>query len=405
MGRKRLTSLVNTSTVAMIGSRAELREALREALRTLPSADWKLIERPSLAELWDADVIVWDLQPGSPAPELEGMPPDCEHAFVVHESRLGEVCRRLPITTAGSILVEPCSAEEAQAFFSRFLERHLSAGADPRRSDRDDLLQAFLLAGLKLSEFKRERGHFFERALRDLAGPLTAVGGYCGLLLDQRLGPLTDGQLDVLKQMQHSVERLSNLLASTAHLSYGALEPCQVQLKPGDITVLLDRVVALALPGAEAREIDIRLDVVQPRDVLHFDSRLVHEVLACLLNNACRFTPYKGAVDVRGYPVLLREPGGGSSPPVTGQPEAVFDGYRIDIRDFGVPIPPECLPGVFELSGECGGGFDRSGGGLELAMCRMILEAHRGTISVESGEGGTVFSVVLPLHPAPVAVG
>ncbi|HSW48527.1 MAG TPA: ATP-binding protein, partial [Bryobacteraceae bacterium] len=95
-----------------------------------------------------------------------------------------------------------------------------------------------------------------------------------------------------------------------------------------------------------------------------------------------------GAVEARGYPVLVGEPHGWG-------PD---DAYRIDIRDFGPPIPPESLTSVFDLSADCGGGYDRSEGGLELAMCKLILEAHKGELSVESGESGTVFSVILPSH-------
>jgi signal transduction histidine kinase len=366
----------------------------------LPEGGWSLLE--STLEVPAVDLVVWDIQPGCPMPQLDGLPPECQCVFVVHESCLEALCRRLPIAAAANILVEPAQPGEIRDFLVRVFRRYAEAscGPDPRRAERDELLQALLLAGLKLDEFRGERGHFFRRALRDLRGPLTALGGYCGLLLDQRLGPLSEAQLDVLKQMRDSADRLSDLLSSTLHLSQGMLEPSEVRLKPGDITVVLDRAVAQVMPGAEAREIEIRLDAVQPAEVLHFDFRLIHEVLVCLLSNACRFTPVRGVVEVRGYPVLSRELGGGrpvgseAAEPSNGWGST--NGYRIDIRDFGVPIPPGCVPSVFELSADYGGGFDRSEGGLGLAVCKMILEAHKGDIHAESSESGTVFSVVLP---------
>ena len=152
-------------------------------------------------------------------------------------------------------------------------------GVDPRREDRDEVLQALLRAGLRLSELRGERGHFFRRALRDLSGPLTALGGYCGLLLDQRLGPLNEVQLNIIGQMQENVERLSSFLSSTLHLSRGVLERSEVRLEPADITVVLDRAVAKVMPGAEARGIEIRLDVGQPSEVLHFDFGRIYKTL------------------------------------------------------------------------------------------------------------------------------
>jgi signal transduction histidine kinase len=273
-------------------------------------------------------------------------------------------------------------------------------GPDPRREGRDEVLQALLLAGLRLSEFRDERGHFFRRALRDINGPLTALGGYCGLLLDQQMGPLSEAQLDVLRQMQESVERLSSLLSFTLRLSQGVLEPSEIRIEPADITVVLDRAVAQVLPGAEARGIEIRLDAAQPSEVLNFDFGLIYKVLACLLSNACRFSPYRGILEVRAYPVLLGEQGNGEAAEADGaeasRESGSGEGYRMDIRDFGLPIPPEYLSSVFDLTAEHGGSHDRSEGGLELAMCKMILEAHKGELCVESSESGTVFSVILP---------
>jgi signal transduction histidine kinase len=386
----------------VVGARPELAALCRDAIPELPEVEWTLIEATSGAEVPEVDLIVWDFQPDGPIPQLDGVPSGCQYVCVVHESCIETLCRRLPIAAAASIFVEPAQPGEIRDFLARVFRRHVEASRsrDPRKADRDELFQALLVAGFKLNEFRDERGHFFRRALRDLRGPLTALGGYCGLLLDQRLGPLSEAQLDVLRQMQDSADRLSNLLSSTLQLSQGVLEPSEVRLKPGDITVVLDRAVAQVMPSAEASEIEIRLDAIQPAEVLHFDLRLIHEALVCLLSNACRFTSHRGVVEVRGYPVLIPEAGGGSrgeswvTEPSNGFSSS--NGYRIDIRDFGVAIPPGCLSSAFELSASCGGGSDRSEGGLGLAMCKMILDAHKGEIHVESSESGTVFSVILP---------
>jgi signal transduction histidine kinase len=191
--------------------------------------------------------------------------------------------------------------------------------------------------------------------------------------------------------MQSSTERLSTLLSSTLHLSQGILDPSEVNLKPGDITVVLDRAVAQAMPAAEARGVEILLNAEPSLEVLDFDQRLIHEVMAFLLGNACRFAPHGGAVEVRGYWVASGE---GFSWGQAGSGD--MESYRIDIRDCGPAIPSGSLSTVFDLTENSGGVFDRSEGGLELAMCKLILGAHRGEVCVESGESGTTFSVVLP---------
>jgi K+-sensing histidine kinase KdpD len=72
--------------------------------------------------------------------------------------------------------------------------------------------------------------------------------------------------------------------------------------------------------------------------------------------------------------------------------------YRIDIRGSGPLIPPELLENIFEEYTTYGGGQDRSGGGLGLAICRMILSAHEGCVWAENTEEGPRFSFILPVR-------
>jgi signal transduction histidine kinase len=373
----------------------------REAFSELRGVNWTLLELPSQSNMDSADLIIWDLQPGGPEPELDQAHPECQNVFLVHHSRLEWLCRHLPIAAAVSIFVEPAQPAEMREFLLRGLRRRLAASLCPgaRKSDRDDLFQAFLLAGVRLSEVRSEQIHLFRRVLHDLAVPLTAVSGYCGLLLDQQLGAVNEGQLDVLRQMQDSVDQLSSLTDAVRHLSRGGLDPAELFVQPGDVTTVLDRAVFEAFPAAQAREIEICVDAVPPDKVFHFDSVLIQRVLLCILSNACRFTSPHGAIEVSGYPFDLGDPREEADADVAGNRQldssGTVDAYRIDIRDFGVPIPPESLPKVFDVSSDGGGGYDRSQGGLEMALCKLIVEAHQGEIRVESGESGTVFSVIL----------
>jgi two-component system clock-associated histidine kinase SasA len=74
--------------------------------------------------------------------------------------------------------------------------------------------------------------------------------------------------------------------------------------------------------------------------------------------------------------------------------------YRIDIRDSGPQIPAEYIGKIFEEYTSYVGSQDRSGGGLGLAICRMIIHAHEGRVWMENTEYGPMFSFVLPVHSA-----
>jgi two-component system, OmpR family, sensor histidine kinase VicK len=72
--------------------------------------------------------------------------------------------------------------------------------------------------------------------------------------------------------------------------------------------------------------------------------------------------------------------------------------YRVDIRDSGTPISPQYLESIFEEYTSYSAGGDRSGGGLGLAICRTIIDQHRGRVWAENTDKGPVFSVVLPFR-------
>jgi signal transduction histidine kinase len=74
----------------------------------------------------------------------------------------------------------------------------------------------------------------------------------------------------------------------------------------------------------------------------------------------------------------------------------------VDIRDSGPGISPEHLTEIFQQYTSYAGSLDRSGGGLGLAICKLIVTSHGGRIWAESIEDGALFSFVLPFEP-PVA--
>lgn len=74
--------------------------------------------------------------------------------------------------------------------------------------------------------------------------------------------------------------------------------------------------------------------------------------------------------------------------------------YRIDVRDTGPRIPQDHLSSIFEEYTSYGGGPDRSGAGLGLAICKLVLNSHKGAIWAEKCETGAMFSFVLPISNA-----
>jgi two-component system sensor histidine kinase CiaH len=148
--------------------------------------------------------------------------------------------------------------------------------------------------------------------------------------------------------------------------------------------------------------IAITTDVASPEHPLFFEPGQIEQVLINILDNACKFAPRGGSIELRGYPYFWDRRKVDASVPATAERRSRDrtdpTAYRIDIRDSGKPIPPEHLEHIFEEYTTYSGGRDRSGGGLGLAIVRMIVNQHDGHVWAENSEFGPVFSVILPFR-------
>src|ERR1019366_7627872 len=150
--------------------------------------------------------------------------------------------------------------------------------------------------------------------------------------------------------------------------------------------------------------------ILRLRDIpadLCFDADQVEQVLLNLLDNACRFTPKHGLIEIAGYPFFCERRT--HHTPLYAVERRVCqnrepNSFRVDIKDSGPPVPAESIPLIFEEYIPYSSPDDRSGGGLGLAVCKLIVRSHQGQIWVRSGPDAVVFSFSRPL-PQRVADG
>jgi NtrC-family two-component system sensor histidine kinase KinB len=270
------------------------------------------------------------------------------------------------------------------------------------RADRDEILQCLIQTNLKLQEYDQDRTTFLARAVHDFRAPLTALSGYCGLLLSEPLGPLTESQREVLGRMQHSATRLSRMASAMFQLSVGRHVKTRPDLQPGDIRACLDQALHEITPFADEKSISIAPALEPSGEGLYFETGQLEQVLINILDNACKFTPKTGAIEIRGYPYFWERRGVLSLVPAAAERRVRSvhepNSYRIDISDSGAPIPDQHLSRIFEEYTSYAGGRDRSGGGLGLAICKMIVTQHDGRVWAENRASGPCFSIVLPMR-------
>ena len=387
--------------VILISRDNELYRLCREILAESRAADWDVVKVAPGNCPPDGDLYIWD------SPAKLDLPRGTDarfsrHLCLVHRNDAAEFYQNLGGEVA--ILLKPVTRACLSAFLCLGSPSHdRRSAADSLRADRDEILQCLIQANLQLQEYDQDRTNFLARAVHDFRAPLTASSGYCGLLLSEALGSLTDDQKEVLRRMQHSIKRLSRMASAMFELSIGRHVKRQPELRSGNIRECVEQALHEITPFADGKNIELSVDLDPQNGVLYLEPGQIEQVLINILDNACKFTPKGGSIEIRGYPYFWErrtvhnaaaddERRNGHSP----SPNS----YRIDIRDSGPRIPREHLEKIFEEYTSYAGGQDRSGGGLGLAICRMIITAHEGRVWAEVTEHGPCFTFVLPAYPA-----
>jgi len=209
----------------------------------------------------------------------------------------------------------------------------------------------------------------------DLRNPLNTISMATTLLIDEPgQDPARVGPLRIIKR---SGERMNHLIQDL--LSVTTIEAGRLSIAPQKMSVgeLLEE--ALETLGPLAREKSITFDVTGADDLpaVRADHARVLQVISNLVGNAIKFTPAGGSITLSA----IRADGR----------------VQFSVTDTGPGIPPAQIPRLFGKFWQAKRG-DGRGVGLGLAIARGIVEAHGGTIEVQSEIGkGSVFSFALPI--------
>lgn len=272
-----------------------------------------------------------------------------------------------------------------------FLERGMRAVADgdfsyrlpytgARRDEFGRLAGSYKSMVRQLAELDKLKAEFISVASHELKTPMNVIIGYLELLKEGIYGPLTPKQVEVASTIEKQAQTLTRLIRRLLDVSRfeaggGKIEPREV-----DLPVFLDHLEA-AFQGLAVQR-GIAFTVQRPATLPHevtWDEDRINEVLGNLLSNAFKFTPRDGEV-------MLAVDSDSST-------------VRITIRDTGAGIAADQLPRIFEKFYQADNQASAAlkGTGLGLAIAKQIVEAHKGTITVDSTEGvGTTFLVTLP---------
>jgi len=383
--------------IKLVSQDGELLKACREILAEIGPGSWTVTSVAPNEIDSSAGLCIWDFQPSFPIP-LHVLGSPAKHLFLVNREDV-ETFRAATHAREANILLKPYTRVTLTAFLGMASS---AASALSLRADRDAMLQCLIQTNLRLQEYDQDRTSFLARAVHDFRAPLTAICGYCGLLLGEPLGPLNESQTEILQRMQHSATRLLRMATAMFELSVGARVKKLPGLQKGDIRLCLDQALHEIAPFSDEKRLSIATQLDPHDDYLFFDGGQIEQVFVNILDNACKFTPKSGSIEIRGYPYFWERRTAHAAVPLMGErrqsTSRAPNAYRVDICDSGAPIAEEHLNCIFEEYTSYSAGRDRSGGGLGLAICRSIVSQHEGRIWAENTETGPMISFVLPLR-------
>lgn len=393
--------------LTLVSKDADLFRLCREILAERLGPAWDLQANDENGSVLESDLTIWDFFPDSPAPAHLPSAQEHRHLFLVSRKHLDEFRHHISSPRA-RILLKPVTRVTLSALLEQCIADVGACGSrhdwpmGALRADRDEILQSLIMANLKLQEYDQDRTTFLTRAVHDFRAPLTALSGYCGIMLAEHLGSLTEEQKDALERMQRSAQRLSRMTSAMFQLGLARRNGNDAPLlRPGDIGDCIEQALHEHAHLITEKNLSVSVEVSLPAAPLLFDTGKLEQAFVNLLDNACRFAPKCGLIEIRGYPFFWERrlaslsAGTVSDRRRTASPDP--NAFRVNIRDSGPGIPTEHLGRLFEEYSSYSGGRDRSGGGLGLAICKMIVAQHRGRIWAESSDIGAVFSFVLPL--------
>jgi two-component system phosphate regulon sensor histidine kinase PhoR len=233
----------------------------------------------------------------------------------------------------------------------------------------------------ELRRLERVRRDFVANVSHEFKTPLTAIQGFAETLLSGALDDRVNRNrfVEIMRDHARRLARLTDDLLKLSRIEAGRLE---LEIRPIRVEALVNGCVETSRFNANARGLEIRVDLQENAPAVRGDGSQLGEVLQNLLDNALQYTPSGGQIEIK----------------------ARANGHNVTftVSDTGIGIPESDLERIFERFYRVDAARSREAGGtgLGLAIARHIVEAHGGRIWVESAIGqGSRFHFSIPSVP------
>ena len=235
---------------------------------------------------------------------------------------------------------------------------------------------------LETIQLRREkemlREQFAAIVSHELKAPLGAVQQNLFVLISELSNQLTEDQKARFARMQTNISDLINLILTWLRVLSVDVMKLRENFKPTSISTIITKATESVIPHATRKDVEIISTVNEPLPQVNGDEGTLVETVVNILGNAIKYSR-------TGSQIILKA-------------EEIEDNIIITIEDTGIGISKEDLPYIFNdfYTGKDGQKIEKSTG-LGLAITRRIIEAHNGSVSVESELGkGATFIIRIP---------
>lgn len=231
-----------------------------------------------------------------------------------------------------------------------------------------------------LQEADRIKDQWLSILSHELRTPVHAIMGFASILEDELEGTLNEQQKKYVLRLEDCADhmiRLVNDLLEVGRIRAGKFEMIPQEIDMGEVIVDVYHVMKIF---AQSKNISLSFDNAENLPLVVADRERMAQVLSNLIHNAIKFTPEGGHVRIKSRIYYNRF-------------------VKVEVEDTGIGIPDDMLDTLFRPFSQVEGTNTRKHGGLGLglAICKHIVDAHGGRITVTSREGfGSTFLFAIP---------
>ena len=253
--------------------------------------------------------------------------------------------------------------------------RTVSAVATPLEEEPGGAVLVTLHDLTELRQVETSRREFVSNVSHELRTPLSSIKAMAETLEG---GGLNDPSInaDFVRRIHVEADRMTTLVNDLLELTNLQSGQADMKAQEVDIASVIREESSRYVQVAEALGIEARVFVPEDLPKVIAQEDRMRQVVRNLLDNALKFTPEDGRIDLSA--------------------SASHDVVEVRVSDNGLGIPPESLPHIFERFYKVERSRQNEGSGLGLAIVKNIVQAYGGEVSVESREGeGSTFSFTL----------